>query len=386
MSDIETEMNKYATLIQNECSTISNTFNKLSELYKQMNTLLKKKRNSSEEIFQEEKEKENLYNLKKINNDLDINNINKKLNENKEDKNKEISKTINLSENDKIKNSQRGFTTKTFNENSETILKRGLIKSKIQNQLKYDGVEGKMINGFKILVIFGDYEYYFGPYKSKNFAVDLKNVILNKLDQVSNKWGNCRKLTQEQQDSLSNIFKEIEIVVDEFFNKENNNIQSINNSETNINETNLENNSNKNEKIEKKNLEEEKQEKVSINNEIKDINQNVNINNILKEKEEKNEEKQNNENKTKINEEKNGKISPSKSVQPKSKKIFNKNIIKNNINNSINNIKEKISPLNSNNIIQESNEKSIKKELNILNYLNDEDYENDNQNQLKKNN
>ncbi len=386
MSDIETEMNKYATLIQNECSTISNTFNKLSELYKQMNTLLKKKRNSSEEIFQEEKEKENLYNLKKINNDLDINNINKKLNENKEDKNKEISKTINLSENDKIKNSQRGFTTKTFNENSETILKRGLIKSKIQNQLKYDGVEGKMINGFKILVIFGDYEYYFGPYKSKNFAVDLKNVILNKLDQVSNKWGNCRKLTQEQQDSLSNIFKEIEIVVDEFFNKENNNIQSINNSETNIDETNLENNSNKNEKIEKKNLEEEKQEKVSINNEIKDINQNVNINNILKEKEEKNEEKQNNENKTKINEEKNGKISPSKSVQPKSKKIFNKNIIKNNINNSINNIKEKISPLNSNNIIQESNEKSIKKELNILNYLNDEDYENDNQNQLKKNN
>ncbi len=386
MSDIETEMNKYATLIQNECSTISNTFNKLSELYKQMNTLLKKKRNSSEEIFQEEKEKENLYNLKKINNDLDINNINKKLNENKEDKNKEISKTINLSENDKIKNSQRGFTTKTFNENSETILKRGLIKSKIQNQLKYDGVEGKMINGFKILVIFGDYEYYFGPYKSKNFAVDLKNVILNKLDQVSNKWGNCRKLTQEQQDSLSNIFKEIEIVVDEFFNKENNNIQSINNSETNIDETNLENNSNKNEKIEKKNLEEEKQEKVSINNEIKDINQNVNINNILKEKEEKNEEKQNNENKTKINEEKNGKISPSKSVQPKSKKIFNKNIIKNNINNSINNIKEKISPLNSNNIIQESNEKSIKKELNILNYLNDEEYENDNQNQLKKNN
>ena len=386
MSDIENEMNKYASLIQNECLTISNIFNKLSELYKQMNTLLKKKRNYSEEIFEQEKEKEDLYKLNKINNDLDLNTLNKQLFENKEEKNYEINKTINISENEKIKNSQRGFTRKTYNEHSETILKRGLIKSKILNQLKYDGAEGKMINGFKILVIFGDYEYYFGPYKSKNFAIDLKNVILNKLDQVSNKWGNCRKLTQEQQDSLSNIFKEIEIVVDEFFNKENNNIQSINNSETNIDETNLENNSNKNEKNEKKNLEEEKQEKVSINNEIKDINQNVNINNILKEKEEKNEEKQNNENKTKINEEKNGKISPSKSVQPKSKKIFNKNIIKNNINNSINNIKEKISPLNSNNIIQESNEKSIKKELNILNYLNDEDYENDNQNQLKKNN
>ena len=381
MSEIENEMNKYASLIQKECLTISNTFNKLSELYKQMNGFLKKKRKNSDEILQKEKEKENVYDIIKINNDL-----NDKIIENKEDNNNEINKTTNISENDIIKNSQRGFTKRTFNENSETILKRGLIKSKILNQLKYDGVEGKMINGFKILVIFGDYEYYFGPYKSKNFAFDLKNIILNKLDQVSNKWGNCRKLTQEQQDSLSNIFKEIEIVVDEFFNKENNNIQSINNSETNIDETNLENNSNKNEKIEKKNLEEEKQEKVSINNEIKDINQNVNINNILKEKEEKNEEKQNNENKTKINEEKNGKISPSKSVQPKSKKIFNKNIIKNNINNSINNIKEKISPLNSNNIIQESNEKSIKKELNILNYLNDEDYENDNQNQLKKNN
>ncbi len=388
MSDIENEMNKYASLIQNECLTISNIFNKLSELYKQMNTLLKKKRNYSEEIFEQEKEKEDLYKLNKINNDLDLNTLNKQLFENKEEKNYEINKTINISENEKIKNSQRGFTRKTYNEHSETILKRGLIKSKILNQLKYDGAEGKMINGFKILVIFGDYEYYFGPYKSKNFAIDLKNVILNKLDQVSNKWGNCRQLTQEQQDSLSNIFKEIEIVVDEFFNKENNtNINNTNNSNKKNEETNSENISNKNEKIEKKNIEEEKEKKNTNNNEKKEINQNVNINNILsKDKEEKSEEKQNNENKIKVNEDKNGKMSPSKSLQSKTKKILNKSIIKNNINNSINNIKEKNSPIIQNNVIQESNEKSIKKELNILSYLNDEDYENDNQNQLKKNN
>ena len=128
MSDIENEMNKYASLIQNECLTISNIFNKLSELYKQMNTLLKKKRNYSEEIFEQEKEKEDLYKLNKINNDLDLNTLNKQLFENKEEKNYEINKTINISENEKIKNSQRGFTRKTYNEHSETILKRGLIK------------------------------------------------------------------------------------------------------------------------------------------------------------------------------------------------------------------------------------------------------------------
>ena len=43
MSDIEIEMNKYASLIKNECSIISNTFQKLSNLYKEMNDYLKKK-------------------------------------------------------------------------------------------------------------------------------------------------------------------------------------------------------------------------------------------------------------------------------------------------------------------------------------------------------
>ena len=35
MSDLESEMEKYASLIKNECATIANTFQKLSELYKQ---------------------------------------------------------------------------------------------------------------------------------------------------------------------------------------------------------------------------------------------------------------------------------------------------------------------------------------------------------------
>ena len=383
MSEIENEMNKYASLIQKECLTISNTFNKLSELYKQMNRFLKKKRKNSDEILQKEKEKENVYDIIKINNDL-----NDKIIENKEDNNNEINKTTNISENDIIKNSQRGFTKRTFNENSETILKRGLIKSKILNQLKYDGVEGKMINGFKILVIFGDYEYYFGPYKSKNFAFDLKNIILNKLDQVSNKWGNCRKLTQEQQDSLSNIFKEIEIAVEEFFNKENNNNNNNNNSTNESNnsvinnnvETSFENNNNNNnnEILEKKNIEEQNKDKNIINNEKEEIKQNENIE--TKGKEEKKEDMQNNENNSKVNEEKNDKNSPIKPNQTKSKKIIMKNIVNNSINSNI----EKNENVIPNNLIKESNEKSIKKELNILHYLNDDDYENDNQNQLKK--
>ncbi len=354
MSDLESEMEKYASLIKNECATIANTFQKLSELYKQMNEYLKKKRK-----FSEEYEKDNLDNNIK-NEEERFEKKRKK----KEVKNKEI-KENSENENKTEKNIQK--------KNDETILKRGLIKAKILIQPKYDAIEGKMINGFQILVIFGDYEYNFGPYKSNSFANDLKNIILNKLDQVSNKWGNCRKLNQEQQDSLFNCFKEIEKAVDEFFikndNRNNNdNINNLNNNNINNNNNNKEiiDNNNKEENIDKNN----KKKKIISDGEeeIKKDNNSFILNKYPKL--EGNKDEKQNDLKSEINE----------------KESLEKSFSKNNISkNSLKENKEKTSPLTPlkinaqlNNDKKDKNpEKTIKKELNILHYLTEEDYENE---------
>ena len=353
MSDLESEMEKYASLIKNECATIANTFQKLSELYKQMNEYLKKKRK-----FSEEYEKDNLSD----NNIKNEEEIFEKKRKKKEVKNKEF-KENSENENKTEKNIQK--------KNDETILKRGLIKAKILIQPKYDAIEGKMINGFQILVIFGDYEYNFGPYKSNSFANDLKNIILNKLDQVSNKWGNCRKLNQEQQDSLFNCFKEIEKAVDEFFIKNDNgnnndNINHLNNNNINNNNKEIIDNNNKEVNINKKN----KEKKIISDGEeeTKKVNNSFILNKYPKL--EGNKDEKQNDLKSEINE----------------KESLEKSFTKNNISkNSLKENKEKTSPLTPlkintqfNNDKNDKNpEKTIKKELNILHYLTEEDYENE---------
>ena len=271
--------------------------------------------------------------------------------------------------------------------NDETILKRGLIKAKLLIQPKYDETEGKMIEGYQILVIFGDYEYYFGPYKSKDFANDLKNIILSKLDQASNKWGNCKKLNKEQQDCLCNCFKEIEITIDKFFinnenkNNDTNNLNNIifkNKNEINNKEINNLNNNNE------VNIEEKKNNDNIVKNEIK------NLNTILKNNDNVDEElKDNSYNLNNISKNE-GNKNQNKPDNINEKELLENSITKNNINKNILKLnKERTSPLtpsiiNTQIINDKSPEKNIKKELNILHYLKEEDY--DNENQINNNN
>ena len=194
MSDIEYEMDKYTKLITNKVSSITNLINDLKELYKTKEIILNQKSNFSE-IEMNETEKEN------DNNFSQDNNLNEK---------NDINENINM--------------------NEETILKRGLIKSKIITQSKYNTQEGKIQNGFQIVINFCDFQYYLGPFNSKNFTYNLNNVIINKLDEVSNKWGYCTKLSNIQRNSLFNCLNQVEITINKFF-RDNNNVVKPNNSD-----------------------------------------------------------------------------------------------------------------------------------------------------------
>ena len=108
--------------------------------------------------------------------------------------------------------------------NEEIILKRGLIKSKIITQPKYNFQEGDIKNGFQILIYYNDFKYFLGPFNSKNFAYI---VIINKLDEVYNKWGFCTKLSNIQKNSLFNCLKQVEITINNFI-KNNNNVVRFN--------------------------------------------------------------------------------------------------------------------------------------------------------------
>ena len=200
MSDIEYEMDKYTKLITNKVSSITNLINDLKELYKTKEIILNQKNNFSEiEMNETEKEKTNY--LKINDNFSQDNNLNEK---------NDINENINM--------------------NEETILKRGLIKSKIITQSKYNTQEGKIQNGFQIVINFCDFQYYLGPFNSKNFTYNLNNVIINKLDEVSNKWGYCTKLSNIQRNSLFNCLNQVEITINKFF-RDNNNVVKPNNSD-----------------------------------------------------------------------------------------------------------------------------------------------------------
>jgi hypothetical protein len=200
MSDIEYEMDKYTKLITNKVYSITNLINDLKELYKTKEIILNQKSNFSEiEMNETEKEKTNYL----------------KINDN-------ISQDNNLNEKNDI--------NENINMNEETILKRGLIKSKIITQSKYNTQEGKIQNGFQIVINFCDFQYYLGPFNSKNFTYNLNNVIINKLDEVSNKWGYCTKLSNIQRNSLFNCLNQVEITINKFF-RDNNNVVKPNDSD-----------------------------------------------------------------------------------------------------------------------------------------------------------
>ena len=195
MSDIEYEMDKYTKLITNKVYSITNSINNLKELYKTKDIILNQKSNFSEIEMNYKTEKEKINYLKiNDNNFSQDNNLNEK---------NDINENINM--------------------NEEIILKRGLIKSKIITQSKYNAQEGKIQNGFQILINFCDFQYYLGPFNSKNFTYNLNNVIINKLDEVSNKWGYCTKLSNIQRNSLFNCLNQVEITINNFF-RDNNNI------------------------------------------------------------------------------------------------------------------------------------------------------------------
>ncbi len=208
MSDIEYEMNKYTKLITKKVYNITNSINNLKELYKTKNILLNQKRPFCEIEINDKKEKEKTNCLKINNNNFShdnnlnlLNDINSNLNNNEDNNN--------------IKN------------NEETILKRGLIKTKIIIQPKYNSQEGIIKNGFQIVIYYSDFKYYLGPFDSKNFTYNLNYVIINKLDEVSNKWGYCTKLSYFQKKSLFNCFNQVEITINNFF-RDNNNIIRFN--------------------------------------------------------------------------------------------------------------------------------------------------------------
>lgn len=237
-------------------------------------------------------------------------------------KNELLSKKRNLIEKEFLKENNKKITQKKEN-NKNNILNNfqdkkeneTIISSKIIILPKFNEKEGKVINEFQINLIFGENQYCFGPYQSESFTNDLNEIIIKKLNKASYKWGNYKNLSQEQQNHLKNCFKEIEAAIENFFKDKDYNNNDINiKKENNLNE----------EKCSKDNLNENNESKKLI----------LKINNITKKIEGEN------------NSEKNCKH-----------KIFNKN------NQSFDTLNE------------ETSEKRIKKEFNILNYLNEEDYE-----------